>query len=241
MGSTNAANQGSSEDCATEQREESSAMRLAPSETGIFSAAPEQIADAAPSEEPEEAAASVALAATMATSPAEPQAASTQLPENGPPASLAIGSAEATVSATQPATEAAIAAVSHADGIQSSVDGESGVAMLDAPSTPIHAATGTRTSTDGNAAPDSAEAARRLQRFTDEVQVTRQSPIIKNPPRQRPPVRRQPPQPRSTRAAAQRLAHIPASKAWRGAPYAEAGHPTTAATDHYSTCASGGG
>ena len=160
-------------------------MRLAPSETGIFSAAPEQIADAAPSEEPEEAAASVALAAAMATSPA---------------ASLAIGSAEATVSAAQPATEAAIAAVSHADGIQSSVNGESGVAMLDAPSTPIHAATGTtsmatRTSTDGNAAPDSAEAARRLQRLTDEVQVTRQSPIIKNPPRQKPPVRRQPSQP----------------------------------------------
>lgn len=90
------------------------------------------------------------------------------------------------------------------------IDTQPVAAVPDAPSTPINMATPAVAS--GDATPNSAEAARRLQHFTDEVQVTRQSPLIRQPPRQKPPTRRQPSQPRSTRAAAQRLAHIPASK-----------------------------
>jgi hypothetical protein len=57
------------------------------------------------------------------------------------------------------------------------------------------------------------EAARRLGRFLDEVRVEQEPPLIASPPRQRTPVRRPPPiRPRSSRIAAQPLAHIPASK-----------------------------
>ena len=56
------------------------------------------------------------------------------------------------------------------------------------------------------------EAARRLARYTEEVQQMRRSPLLSNPPKQKPPARRLPIQTRSTRIAAQKLAHIPASK-----------------------------
>jgi hypothetical protein len=65
----------------------------------------------------------------------------------------------------------------------------------------------------GDETPTSHEAARRLARFLDEVRVEQEPPLIASPPRQRAragrplPVRR-----RSTRIAAQPLAHIPASQ-----------------------------
>jgi len=65
----------------------------------------------------------------------------------------------------------------------------------------------------GDETPTSLEAARRLARFLDEVRVEREPPLIAAPPRQRTHVRRPPPvRPRSSRIAAQPLAHIPASK-----------------------------
>ena len=61
--------------------------------------------------------------------------------------------------------------------------------------------------------PTSLEAARRLVRFLDEVRVEREPPLIASPPRQKTSARRFPPvRPRSSRIAAQTLAHIPASK-----------------------------
>jgi hypothetical protein len=57
------------------------------------------------------------------------------------------------------------------------------------------------------------KAARRLARFLDEVRVEREPPLVVSPPRQ--PARARKPLPirrRSTRIAAQPLAHIPASR-----------------------------
>jgi hypothetical protein len=65
----------------------------------------------------------------------------------------------------------------------------------------------------GDETPTPREAARRLARFVDEVRVVREPPLIASPPRQRTRVRR--PLPvwrRSTRIAAQPLAHISASR-----------------------------
>ena len=65
----------------------------------------------------------------------------------------------------------------------------------------------------GDETPTPLEAARRLARFLDEVRVEREPPLVASPPRQRTPVRRPPPlRPRSSRIAAQPLAHIPASR-----------------------------
>jgi hypothetical protein len=60
--------------------------------------------------------------------------------------------------------------------------------------------------------PSPSEVARRLARFKEEVLLKRPAPIISSPPKQRPPARRWPLPPRSSRIAAQPLAHIPASK-----------------------------
>ena len=65
----------------------------------------------------------------------------------------------------------------------------------------------------GDETPTPLEAARRLARCLDEVRVEREPPLVASPPRQRTPVRRPPPlRPRSSRIAAQPLAHIPASR-----------------------------
>lgn len=61
------------------------------------------------------------------------------------------------------------------------------------------------------ATPSTAEAGKRLQLFTNEVLIKCRTPLL-DPPKQKPPVRRQRSKPRSTRLAAQKLAHIPPSK-----------------------------
>ena len=74
-------------------------------------------------------------------------------------------------------------------------------------------------------------AARRLARFTEEVQLVRMPPLIASPPRQKVPAIGQPMPKRSRRIAAQPLAHIPISKRARGAPYAEDGLCTAGRSD----------
>jgi hypothetical protein len=65
----------------------------------------------------------------------------------------------------------------------------------------------------GDKTPTPREAARRLTRFVDEVRVMRVPPLIASPPRQRARARRPlPVRRRSTRIAAQPVAHIPASR-----------------------------
>ena len=63
-----------------------------------------------------------------------------------------------------------------------------------------------------DAMPTPREAARRLVRFTEEVQLERMPPLIASPPRQKVATIRQPMPKRSRRIAAQPLAHIPTSK-----------------------------
>lgn len=60
--------------------------------------------------------------------------------------------------------------------------------------------------------PTPREAARRLSKFTNDVKLKLQSPLIKSPPKQKPPVQRQLLPLRSSRIAAQKMDHIPASK-----------------------------
>jgi hypothetical protein len=60
--------------------------------------------------------------------------------------------------------------------------------------------------------PSSSEAARRLNRYTQEVQLKKRSPLISSPPKPKPPARRPHMPQRSTRIAAQSLAHIPTAK-----------------------------
>ena len=60
--------------------------------------------------------------------------------------------------------------------------------------------------------PTPREAARRLARFTEEVQLERMPPLIVSPPRQKVATKRQPMPKRSRRIAAQPLAHILTSK-----------------------------
>jgi hypothetical protein len=88
----------------------------------------------------------------------------------------------------------------------------------------------------GDETPTPREAARRLARFVDEVRVVREPPLFASPPRQRARARRPlPVRRRSTRIAAQPLAHIPASR--RGAPRATVGD---CAVGRYGfTCAQG--
>jgi hypothetical protein len=62
------------------------------------------------------------------------------------------------------------------------------------------------------ATPTPTEAARRLDQFKADVLIKRRSPILASPPKQKPPVKRSHIQTRSSRIAAQPLAHIPASK-----------------------------
>ena len=64
---------------------------------------------------------------------------------------------------------------------------------------------------DSDATPTPREAAQRLARFTEEVQLKRRSPLIVTPPRQKAATKRPLPT-RSRRIAAQPLAHIPTSK-----------------------------
>jgi hypothetical protein len=69
------------------------------------------------------------------------------------------------------------------------------------------------TSGPSDATPTPGEAARRLARFVDEVQVKRRSPLLATPPQQKAAtVRPLPVRGRSRRIAAQPLAHIPTSK-----------------------------
>jgi len=63
-----------------------------------------------------------------------------------------------------------------------------------------------------DATPTPREAARRLARFTEEVQLERMPPLIASTPRQKVATIRQPMPKRSRRIAAQPLAHIPISK-----------------------------
>jgi hypothetical protein len=67
------------------------------------------------------------------------------------------------------------------------------------------------TADPSDATPVSREAARRLARFTEEVQLKRRSPLITTPPRQKAATKRSLPI-RSRRIVAQPLAHIPISK-----------------------------
>jgi hypothetical protein len=60
--------------------------------------------------------------------------------------------------------------------------------------------------------PTPREAAKRLAKFTEEVQVMRQPPLINSPPKQKPAPRRTNMSIRSRRIAAQQMVHIPASK-----------------------------
>jgi len=64
---------------------------------------------------------------------------------------------------------------------------------------------------DNDATPTPREPARRLARFTEEVQLKRRSPLIATPPRQKAATKR-PLSNRSKRIGAQPLAHIPTSK-----------------------------
>jgi hypothetical protein len=64
---------------------------------------------------------------------------------------------------------------------------------------------------DDDMTPTPREAARRLARFTEEVQCRRQPPLIASPPRQRA-VTKRPLPIRSKRIATQPLLHIPTSK-----------------------------
>ncbi|XP_066318321.1 uncharacterized protein [Miscanthus floridulus] len=66
--------------------------------------------------------------------------------------------------------------------------------------------------THSDATPTPREAARRLARFTEEVQLKRMSSLIASPPRQKVATKGQPMPKRSRRIAAQPLAHIPTSK-----------------------------
>ena len=66
--------------------------------------------------------------------------------------------------------------------------------------------------TPSDATPTPREAARRLARFTEEVQLVRMPPLIASPPRQKVPTIGQPMPKRSRRIAAQPLAHILTSK-----------------------------
>jgi hypothetical protein len=75
---------------------------------------------------------------------------------------------------------------------------------------PGESTTGTPTPSD--VMPTPREAARRLARFTEEVQLKRQSPLIASPPRQKMTITRQSLPIRSRRIAAQPLARIPTSK-----------------------------
>jgi hypothetical protein len=59
--------------------------------------------------------------------------------------------------------------------------------------------------------PNTAEADKRLQLFTEQVQIKWRTPLLEAP-KQKQPVWRQPSQPRSSRLAAQKLAHILPSK-----------------------------
>lgn len=67
------------------------------------------------------------------------------------------------------------------------------------------------TATASDATPTPREAARRLARFTEEVQLKWTPPLIASPPTQKAPATKTMPI-RSERIAAQPLAHIPASK-----------------------------
>ena len=62
------------------------------------------------------------------------------------------------------------------------------------------------------ATPTLQEATRRLACFTKEVQQKRSSPLISSPPKQKVPAKRDPMPTRSSRIAAQPLAHIPTAK-----------------------------
>lgn len=63
-----------------------------------------------------------------------------------------------------------------------------------------------------DATPTSSVAARRLEKFAEAVQVKRPSPIIAEPPRQKPAARRPTVPHRNSRIAAQQMGHNPASK-----------------------------
>jgi hypothetical protein len=63
-----------------------------------------------------------------------------------------------------------------------------------------------------DATPTPGEAARRLARFVEEVQVKRRSPLLASPPRQTAATKRPLPLRSSRRIAAQLLVHIPAFK-----------------------------
>jgi len=63
-----------------------------------------------------------------------------------------------------------------------------------------------------DATPTSSVAARRLEKFAEAVQVKRPSPIIAEPPRQKPAAKRPTVPHRNSRIAAQQMGHNPASK-----------------------------
>jgi hypothetical protein len=94
-------------------------------------------------------------------------------------------------------------------------DGHPDGQVMPDPSTPTKDAQPDSHATPGpnDATPTPGDAARRLARFVDEVQVKRRPPLLATPPRQKEPTTRPlPVRGRSRRIAAQPLAHIPASK-----------------------------